>query len=224
MADLYVIIKDDHPLFRDGMDALLKKHCPDFHTFKISGNDELHRILRTQPIAAVFIELKVPIIKTIETVQMIRKVSPATKILVVSMINHRSIVQRLFDEGISSFLYKGTKWSNLLSVMQLVLSGHLYISPEIYLEFNKATGTIEPTKSLPESPGDELDDKEKKLIVMFCQQFSIKEIADTLGTDERSIELMRVRVLNKTRTNNMIGLALYAINHGLVEPEKFNLK
>jgi DNA-binding NarL/FixJ family response regulator len=213
------VVKDDHLLFKEGMRAIFRKYCPDYQLKHVRTQDELKSELSEKRYPLVLLEMRVPVSETFETIEQIRELDQKVKILVISMINQSTIIQRLFNLGISSFMYKGTSWSNLPSIIQQVLSGHLYISPEIFHEFIRDHNTT--TRFLSEfDPDKELTDHEVALITLFCKQKTIPEISQQLNISAGEVEKMRINLLKKTGSSNMIGLALFALHYGLIQPEK----
>gem|GEM_PF-3151562 len=67
---------------------------------------------------------------------------------------------------------------------------------------------------------------EIKIIQMICKELTSKQIAQKLNSNRhvpfapRSIELYRKRILKKMKVKNSIGLALYAVRHGIIPLSK----
>jgi DNA-binding NarL/FixJ family response regulator len=54
-----------------------------------------------------------------------------------------------------------------------------------------------------------------EIMRLICEQFSNKEIAETLHLSIRTIESYREQIFEKTSSRNMVGVAIYAIKHNI---------
>jgi DNA-binding CsgD family transcriptional regulator len=54
---------------------------------------------------------------------------------------------------------------------------------------------------------------EVRIIKLICRQLSSKEIADKLGLSFRTVEEYRMRIMKKTKSKNVVGIALFAVKH-----------
>jgi two-component system invasion response regulator UvrY len=61
-----------------------------------------------------------------------------------------------------------------------------------------------------------LDDEEVKFLQLVCSEMTYKEIASEMGMNPRGIDGMRDMLFNRLDVKSRMGLAMYAIRHGLV--------
>ncbi|MFL5788965.1 MAG: LuxR C-terminal-related transcriptional regulator [Flavisolibacter sp.] len=61
----------------------------------------------------------------------------------------------------------------------------------------------------------QLNEIEIKIIKLICRQFTAKEIAEKLGYSFRTVEDYRNKIEKKIAARNVVGIALYAIKHGI---------
>jgi DNA-binding CsgD family transcriptional regulator len=59
----------------------------------------------------------------------------------------------------------------------------------------------------------EFNPTEIRIIKLICRQLSAKEIADKLGLSFRTVEEYRMRIMKKTKSKNVVGIALFAVKH-----------
>jgi len=63
----------------------------------------------------------------------------------------------------------------------------------------------------------ELSDREKEVVMLVCQELTIKEIGQKLSISENTVRNHRVNIMDKIGVNNMVGLVKYAYEIGLVK-------
>jgi two-component system, NarL family, response regulator DegU len=62
-----------------------------------------------------------------------------------------------------------------------------------------------------------LSDREKEIVMLVCQELTIKEIGQKLSISENTVRNHRVNIMEKIGVNNMVGLVKYAYDCGLVK-------
>jgi two-component system, NarL family, response regulator DegU len=63
----------------------------------------------------------------------------------------------------------------------------------------------------------ELSEREKEIVMLVCQELTIKEIGQRLSLSENTVRNHRVNIMEKVGVNNMVGLVKYAYDTGLVK-------
>lgn len=63
----------------------------------------------------------------------------------------------------------------------------------------------------------EITERERKMLVMICEQKTTKEISYDMGLRKRTIERVRTDLMRKTESKSMVGLVIHAIKHGIYE-------
>jgi DNA-binding CsgD family transcriptional regulator len=62
-----------------------------------------------------------------------------------------------------------------------------------------------------------LSNHEIKIVQLICQEKTSQEIADILFVQKKTIESARSKILHKINARNIVGLAMYAVKHKLIE-------
>src|SRR4030095_3087621 len=131
MNALKIIVADDHPLFREGLEQALLRINPAFTIYSASHGREIFEILEKEIIDLVFLDIRMALMDGIEITRQIRKTNHHVKIVAVTMIDDRVTVVKIFQAGANGFLHKNTEKCKLQRVIEVVLNNQLYISEEI---------------------------------------------------------------------------------------------
>jgi len=214
MKSLRIIIADDHPLFREGMEHALHRIESTYEVFQAANEMQVLDTLDSYNIDLIFLDIRMPGKDGIEITRCIRKSNTRVKIIGVSMIDDRSTVIKMIQAGANGFLHKNIDKCKLQQAIEVVLSGRFYFSEEISeyendfkLNGNKITGYTT------------LSQREIEVLILICKQYSSKDIAKHLFLTEKTVETHRVHLMMKTKSKNVVGLTVYAIQHGYYLPE-----
>jgi DNA-binding NarL/FixJ family response regulator len=204
-----LLVVDDHPVFRDGLAALLKQagentvvlQAPECAT-ALSIADE------HQDLDAVFIDLMMPGMSGDLAVREFRKRRPELPVVVLSSSENPSDVRRALNAGALGYIPKSANPQTLLSALQLVLSGNIYVPPLLA----RAT---QPTKSESGETGaavpvEQLTERQVDVLRHLCTGLSNKEISSRLGIAEKTVKahvaaiFKTLNVVNRTQAANAV--------------------
>ena len=209
-----IVIADDHDIFRDGFKVLLKDQEDVVLIGEATnGRALLALVTKIQP-DIVITDIKMPEMSGIEVCKHIRNEFPHMQVIALSMFNDDHLIVDMLEAGASGYLLKNTKRQELLDAVQVVYKGGNYYSPATSAKLTKLIGRskFNPWKN---ETVVKLNKQEKDIIRLICEQRTSKEIAAELNLAFKTVESYRETLLLKTNSQNMIGIALYAIKHGL---------
>lgn len=205
-----VLLADDHVLFREGL-AVLVGQTTDWRVVGQASDGaeavQLAEALRPQ-IAVLDVEM--PQMNGLEAARRIRRVSPATRIIALSMYGDVHYQDRMFEAGASAYVLKNEAMNDLVVAIEAVLRGARYVSPW--------AGATAPLRSAEVDKGA-LSDRELEVLRLLAAGQRIKEIAERLGISAKTVETYRSRIMLKTGIDNLPGLVKFAIRAGIVLPE-----
>ena len=208
-----VLLADDHVLFREGL-AVLVGQTTDWRVVGQASDGaeavQLAEALRPQ-IAVLDVEM--PQMNGLEAARRIRQVSPATRIIALSMYGDVHYQDRMFEAGASAYVLKNEAMDDLVVAIEAVLRGQRYISPAA-----ASAAPTGPQRSIEVDKGA-LSDRERDVLRLLAAGQRTKEIAERLGISAKTVETYRSRIMVKLGIDNLPGLVKFAIRAGLVLPE-----
>ncbi|MBL0341318.1 MAG: response regulator transcription factor [Bacteroidetes bacterium] len=216
MKPLNIIIADDHPLFREGLERALLRIQPDFQIFHASHGIKVLELLDSEVVDIIFMDIRMPDRDGIEITRSIRKFNTNVKIVAVSMIDDRVTVIKIVKAGANGFLHKNTDVGELEKAIETVMAGRFYVCHEIAdyeSEFQDKDYEVESNSQVL------LSEREIEILQLICNQYSSKEIGLKLNLTEKTIETHRNRLILKTRSKNVVGLIIYAVEKGYILPD-----
>jgi DNA-binding NarL/FixJ family response regulator len=208
-----ILLADDHALFREGL-AVLVGQTTDWHIVGQASDGaeavQLAEALRPQ-IAVLDVEM--PQMNGLEAARQIRRVSPATRIIALSMYGDVYYRDRMFEAGASAYVLKSEAMDGLVAAIEAVLRGERYVSPAAW-----STPPTGPRRSA-EVDKSTLSDRERDVLRLLAAGQRTKEIAERLNISAKTVETYRSRIMVKLGIDNVPGLVKFAIRAGLVLPE-----
>ena len=131
MDPLRVLIADDHPLFRNGMSALLSS-VPDMEVAGVATRGEEAIALAASLLPDVILmDLQMPGMSGIEATRKILHTTPHIRILVVTMFEDDSSVLAAMRAGARGYLLKGATHAEMARAIRAVGEGEAIFSPAI---------------------------------------------------------------------------------------------
>ena len=215
MSKQRIFIAEDHTILREGLRALLSSD----RDFDIVGEAEdgletIRCIDKMKP-DIVLLDLSMPKMNGMAAIREIKRLSPQTKILILTVHKTEEYVLEAFESGADGYCLKDATHDELMIAMKSVLSGKPYLSPGIsqwvlegYLEGRKT--------AKPLSAWDTLTPRERVILKMIGEGHKNKDIAGYLCISIKTVEKHRVNIMKKLDLHNVSDLTALAIEKGLV--------
>jgi DNA-binding NarL/FixJ family response regulator len=213
-----IVIAEDHTILREGLRSLLSSSA----NFEIvgeagDGREAIRQVKKFKP-DLILTDLSMPRMNGMEAIKEIKRESPATKILVLTVHRAEEYILATFRAGADGYLLKDSTHSELLMAVKKVLSGTHYISPEISEKVIE--GYIEGKKSLKSRTSWEtLTQREREILKLIAEGYRNKEIAEDLCISVKTVEKHRANLMEKLDLHSIQALTTFAIEKGLVSRE-----
>jgi DNA-binding NarL/FixJ family response regulator len=215
MHSLKIIIADVNPAFRAGIELTIKKADSTYTVFHADSGYDVLELTSTNDIDVILIDVMIPELNCIQTTSIVRKGYPHIKIIGLSLNNDKYNMVKMFNAGINGYILKSTSLERIETAFKTIAKGGNYFTEEIRC-FLSGKVCDEFKHYNNKSFHEALTPKEKEILMLICQQLSTKEISRKTDLSEKTIEIHRGHIMEKTRSKNMIGLALYAVQKGWI--------
>jgi two-component system, NarL family, nitrate/nitrite response regulator NarL len=207
MILMKLLIVDDHPLFRDGLAALLRQSATDAEVIQASSTEEALRIVDEKVVDAVFMDLMMPGLSGEGAIREFARRHPDVPVIVLSSSESPHDVRRVLNAGASGYIPKSATAQTVVSALQLVLSGNIYVPP---LLVTAATRAAEPGMRGGERSLSQLTERQVDVLRYLRDGLSNKEISANLGIAEKTVKVhiaaifKTLNVVNRTQAANYL--------------------
>ena len=213
---LKVLLIDDHRLFVDGMRLVLDGFNENLMLFDADSLESALPIINEHPeLDLILLDLGLPGLSDIEAVKLLRQKIPSTPLVVLSSNDDGEKVQQVLNLGAQGYIPKSTHSDLVINALRLVLSGGIYIPPEILSQVSNA-----PSLS-PNSPINTADipltSRQCDVLQEMAHGNSNKEIAKILNMAEATVRVHIAAILKELNASNRTRAVNIAIQKGWVQ-------
>ena len=211
MKKIRILLADDHALVRDGMKTLLK----DVNDFSVVGEaaDGLEVVKKVEELLPdiVTMDISMPNMNGLETIDVIHRRFPKTKILVLTMHENEEYAHRVYKSGAGGYILKNSDKKEFIHAIRMVHKGERFFSSSVSGVTSKGYVGKE-VASIP------ITRREKEILRLIVDGLTNQEIADKLFISPRTVDTHRSNLMQKLEIKNTAGLVRFAIENGIVSP------
>lgn len=198
MDPIRILIADDHPLFRNGLRALLESVLDMQVIGEAATGDEAFTQARALQPDVILMDIKMPGLNGIEATRRILHTSPHIRILVVTMFEDDDSVFAAIRAGARGYLLKGAVQEETLRAIRAVSNGEAIFGPAVAERLMHYFGSTRPiAKSGPAQFFPELTDREYEILTLIAQRKSNAEIAARLVLSPKTVRNHVSNILSK---------------------------
>jgi DNA-binding NarL/FixJ family response regulator len=217
MANINVLLVDDHIIVRQGVRALLvAENDLTIVAEAQTGREAVQLAIELQP-DVVVMDLAMPRLNGCEATRQLVKAVPNAKVVVLSTYSDDEHLQQALAAGAAAYLLKQTAAADLVQAIREVRKGNAYFSPAIAKRLREQTSTPPPPGASVKAANLELTPREAEVLQLIAEGFANKQIAGELGLSVKTVEKHRQQVMYKLNIHDIAGLVRHAVEKGIIE-------
>lgn len=215
MGKIRILLAEDHTIVRKGLCALLED-APDIEVIAEAsdGRDAVLKVELMRP-HVVLMDISMPLLSGLEATRQIVERFPKVRILILTVHSTEEYILQTLRAGASGYLLKEAAPTELIRAIQLVHDGKAYLSPTISTRVIRDYVEKADMLSL-NSSYDRLTNREREVLQLIAEGYSVKEIATHLALSEKTIRAHRSHLMDKLDIHSTAALTLYALRHGMI--------
>lgn len=204
-----VLLVDDHPFVREGLRSFLGDVSGCTVAGEASTGEEALLLAAKLKPDFVLLDINLPGANGLEIIGRLCKLSPASRILILTVHNTREYVLHVARSGAHGYILKDAPPAELLHAIREVQAGRRYFGESVAAHVRQADGE-EPCADPLLTP------REVEVLILTARGKGVKEIADALKIANPTVQTYRVRIMKKLGIHHVPGLVTYAIQKGYV--------
>lgn len=211
MEKITILLVDDHKLIRESWSFILNSD-PRFQVIGETSNaEEAVEIAKEKKPKVVLMDINMTPVNGFEATKLVRKFSPGSKIIGISMHSMPAYARRMLQMGAMGYVTKNSSKDELLMAITEVNDGRKYVCEEVK--------NILAQQELVEEGGppdmNVLSRREIDVVQLIKEGMSSKEIAVKLGISLKTVEVHRYNILKKLSLKNTAALVNFINAHAL---------
>lgn len=212
-----LLIVEDHAILRDGLRTVLA----DYPEFEVVGEaeDGLQAVERCESFFPdlVLLDLSLPKQEGIVTLAKIKEKCPDTRVLVLTMHQHKQSLEKSMAAGADGYCLKDTPIDELVEALQMVARGEKFVSREMQRFCEKGLRTNSTATPASGEGAISLTGREKEVLKLIAQNYTNNQIAAALSISERTVDNHCTNLRNKLGAHSKQALTAYAFRAGLLQ-------
>jgi DNA-binding NarL/FixJ family response regulator len=217
MKDLRILIADDHNLVRRGLKALIESRpgwqvCGEAHT----GREAAAKAEQMKP-DVVILDISMPGLNGVEAARRIRKSSPNTEILILSVHYSDQLIRDILEAGARGYVMKSDSDRDLIVAVQAMADHKPFFTSkatELMLTNFCQSG---PQPQMKDLAADRLTSREREIVQLLSEGRSSKEVAGVLGISVKTADTHRANIMRKLNLHSVSELVLYAVRNQIIQ-------
>jgi two-component system, NarL family, response regulator LiaR len=210
MKPIRVLLVDDHPIVRKGIQNLLEKSGDIEVVGEASNGSYAMATIQSSPPDIVLLDMELPDMDGTQLAREIQKVYPEVKILALSAHDDQRYIKGLLELGAAGYLMKEEAPDIIVEAIRGTAQGEKgWVSHRINAQI---LSWVKPGKW----EGNELTSREDEVLRLITQGKTNQAIAADLGISEKTVEKYLGAIYVKLNVSSRVEAAVYAVREGLV--------
>jgi DNA-binding NarL/FixJ family response regulator len=214
-----ILVVDDHPLIREALRGVLTEFERNAALFEAADSRQaMHFIAEHGDVGLVLLDLNLPDRDGFSILTELRDRYPAIAVVILSGVQDRHSVMKALDLGAVGFIPKTGQREVMMSALQLVLAGGIYIPPEVLGRDEAPSGAVSanpfglPSSARPEELG--LTGRQVEVLELIMQGKSNKAICRVLNLAEPTVKNHVTAIFKALKVTNRTEAAISAREFG----------
>ena len=212
MDMIRVLIVDDHPMVRRGLQSLLSSYSDIVVVGEAGDGAAALQAAGLSP-EVILLDIQLPGLDGVEVARQLRRVMPAAKIIALTAYENEEYVLKAMRAGAYAYLLKSTSDETVIEAIRLVHQGKRILSPTLMDGVLRQFQTLAQTQARYESG---LSEEDVRVLALIAQGATNEEIASETHWSERTVKREIEQIMSKLGARNRAQAAAEAIKRGLV--------
>jgi two-component system response regulator NreC len=209
-----IIITDDHAIVRTGLRTLLKEEPSMELVGEATGGYEAIELVKRVKPDVLLLDLSMPDLDGIAVTRKVKPLFPNMHILILTIHEDQALLREAIRAGASGYILKRAAESELISAINILMRGDMYIDPALVRELIDETSQSTKIKN---NTLEALTPRETEVLKYIVQGYTNRQIGEELKISTRTVEGHRASLCGKLGLQSRVDLVRYAREHGLID-------
>jgi DNA-binding NarL/FixJ family response regulator len=206
MKRIRLLIADDHVMFAQGLESLLRDEFELLGTAR-NGEELVAATLRLNP-DVILVDISMPVLSGFDAVRRIRASGSETRIIFLTMHDDATLLAEAFRCGASGYILKQAAGEELANAIREVARGNNYVSP-LVTDLPGEPPILQPQKTT-------ITPRQREVLELISRGLTMKEIASQLNISTRTAESHKYEMMQTLGVETTAELIRYSLRLGLI--------
>ena len=213
-----IIIADDHEIFRDGLKLMLQRQTDIIVAGEAADGKELIELVKHTLPDVIITDVKMPQLDGVAATKYLTEHYPYIGIIALTMFDEEDLIVDMLEAGAKGYLLKNADKTEIIEAVHTVANNEPHYCR---LTSQKLASMVAKSKFnwhlKKEKP--EFSEREQEIIRYICEGLTNKEIGEKIFLSVRTVEGLRLKIIEKMNVKNTAGIIVYAIREHLYSPQ-----
>jgi DNA-binding NarL/FixJ family response regulator len=215
MCAVSLLVADDHEIVRRGIRVLIQEQ-PGWQIAAeaTDGRDAVTKATEFQPDVAI-LDITMPSLNGIDAAMQIAKLSPRTKVLILTIHESEQLSRKALDAGARGYILKTDAAFDLITAVSSLMSNKTFFTPKVAEMVLSGYLGKGPTGS--EDAPLRITAREREVVQLLAEGKTSREAATVLEIGVKTVETHRSNILRKLNCHSVTDLVRYAVRNDIVQ-------
>ncbi len=215
--DIRLLIADDHPMVREGLQSMLTAKGIEVVGQAATGREAIDLVKTLKP-DVVLMDVRMPDLDGLEACRMLHRAQPDLPVIIVTTYENPAYMAKAVSAGAAGYILKGTSRDELLQAVHAVTEGGMLWERGLLQQVVQKT--VEDTPAIMPVEDDQLVEpltaREREIVALVAQGMNNREIAEALSVTVSTVKTHIEHILGKLQVTDRVQAAVWAVRHGYV--------
>jgi len=217
MAELHILIADDHEVFRHGLRGILQAQPGWKVVAEASNGRQAVQMTREYNPQVVVLDISMPELNGLEATREILKEMPGCEILIMTLHDSEEVVREVLKAGARGYVLKSDAAKDVVAAVDALRRHTTFFTSKVSAMILDGYLSATPESPKRTEPLMSLTARERQVVQLLAEGKSNKEVAVALGISVKTAETHRANVMNKLSMHSLSELVRYAIRNHITE-------
>jgi len=160
------------------------------------------------------LDISMPDLDGISVTRKLKLDHPDLHILILTLHEDEALIKEAIKAGASGYILKRAAEAELISAIQIILRGDMYVDPSM---LRSLLGEPKPASPQAETPVESLTPRETEILKLIVEGYTNRQIGEYLNISIRTVEGHRANISDKLGLHSRLELVRYARQHDMIE-------
>ncbi|MFH1847840.1 MAG: response regulator transcription factor [Candidatus Omnitrophota bacterium] len=210
-----VLLVDDHSIVRQGIRWVIGGEKDMEIVGEAADGMEAVAMAKDKNPDIVIMDISLPLLNGLDATQKIMKENKNIKVLILSMHENRSFIEKALSCGARGYVLKDNASDEIVKAIREVEAGRYFLSQKLS-SFVIHDYALRKQKGIRLRSASVLTDREREVLQLIAEGMTNKEIAQKLELSIKTVLVHRNNIMQKLDIHNQTQLIKFALKEGIV--------
>ena len=217
MAEIKLLLADDHEIVREGLRALLQAYRDCEIVGEAADGRQAVALVKELKPDIVILDISMPLLNGLEATRQILKIRPQTKVLILTMHESDSLIRDILDVGARGYILKTDVGTDLVKAVESLRWNKTFFTQRVSQMVLDGYLKGDSRVSNSDSEGTRLTPRQREVVQLLAEGKSSKEVAVALDVSVKTAETHRANIMRKLNLHSVTEVVRYAIRNQITQ-------